>query len=710
MVVASLAACEKTEPTKDTEATTEEPTTEEPTTEPDPELSEDDKLFEAILGEYYKYYQEADVITDDIAKRYALFAIAEAKLLEANIMIPTSSKGGAYAISRVVPYSVSPALWGNDAYRYHNILVVAGDPLTKEERDEVKALYAELKGTGTFYAKAQEYILGQGHTFKDTYTRVYSSDPETWDQFATYYAADTEAIINTYDNLFEYDQENELQPALATGYTVSDDGLTYTFTLREGVKWVDSQGRELADVQADDFVAGMQHLLDAKGGLESLLYGLVVNAQEYAEGEIADFGEVGIKAVDAKTLEVTLAGPCAYFNTMWTYNLFVPLCREYYASQGGKFGAEFDAEAEDYLYGTDPDHIAYCGPYLVTNATEKNTIVFSANPTYWNKDNITVKTITWLYNDGTDETKSYNDMKSETIDGCTLNVSTTATAKQEGLFDKYAYVSATDATAYMVFTNVNRQTFANANDATKAVSPQTEEDAARTKAAMQNLHFRRALAFAFDRGAYNAVDVGEDIKYFSLINSYTPGTFVALPEETTVTINGTEKTYPAGTYYGQIVQDQIDADGVKIKVWDPTADAGIGSSAGFDGWFNVENALEEIQLAIEELKAEGVEVTAENPIQLDVVHYSSASRWVNLNNVLKQSLETNLNGLVQVNLVEVTAAMDWYYACYYTSSGAESNFDLNNLSGWGPDYGDPQTYVHTFLPEIGDMIKNLGLY
>lgn len=157
------------------------------------------------------------------------------------------------------------------------------------------------------------------------------------------------------------------------------------------------------------------------------------------------------------------------------------------------------------------------------------------------------------------------------VDGTGLNTASVAAAKADGNFDDYAYVALTDATTYSGFFNINRNQFANANDTTKAVSSQTEEDAARTKQAMQNVHFRRALAMGLDRGAYLAQQVGDDLKYASMRNSYTPGNFVTLEEEVTVDINGTEKTYPAGTYYGQIVQDQIDADGVKITVWDPNS-------------------------------------------------------------------------------------------------------------------------------------------
>ena len=146
---------------------------------------------------------------------------------------------------------------------------------------------------------------------------------------------------------------------------------------------------------------------------------------------------------------------------------------------------------------------------------------------------------------------------------------------------------------------------------------------------MQNVHFRRALAMGLDRGAYLAQQVGDDLKYASMRNSYTPGNFVTLEEEVTVDINGTEKTYPAGTYYGQIVQDQIDADGVKITVWDPTANESAGSSDGYDGWYNADNSWEEMSQAVEELAADGLTIDADNPIQMDVVYASSSEVFTN---------------------------------------------------------------------------------
>ena len=675
------------------------------------------KIYDDILGDFYTAYEAAKKETN-VSKRYALMAIAEAKLMEAAVMLPIYSNGGNYAISRVAPYTVPFALWGNDSYRYHNALV-ATDPIKSTDRDTMKAKWAELKGDEIAYADwAETYLTEQGYTLKDEYKLIYTSDPSNWDVLATSKAVDSEALVNTYDGLVEYDEEGNLKPALAESWTVSDDGLIYTFKIRTGATWVDAQGNKVADVKADDFVAGFQHMLDAAGGLEYLVQGLIVNASEYIDGEVTDFAQVGVKAdAAANTVTYTLCAPTSYFLTYLGYGVFAPMSREYYVSKGGKFGAEYDSAAETYTYAKGPDSIAYCGPYTVTSNTAKNSIVFSKNATYWNKDNIKLNKITWLYDDGEEVLRGYNDMKTGALDGAGLNASALVEAKKEVVagtdktyFELYGYVSSTDATSFMGFYNVNRASYANWNDQALA-SPKTEGQRTKTLAALRNVNFRRALSFATDRATYNAQGVGEDLKYNSLRNTYTPGNFVSLTESVTVKINGTDKTYAAGTMYGKIMQDQIDADGVKIKVWDPTADGGVGSSDGFDGWYNVENAKEALNKAIEELAAIGIEVSAENPVYIDVPTLTISATWNNKENAYKQSIETALEGKVKVNLVPCTTADEWYYAGYDTITGDQANYDMYDLSGWGPDYGDPQTYLDTFLPAYaGYMTKCIGIF
>lgn len=665
-------------------------------------------IYDAQLGAFNTLYQAAKEETN-VSKRYALMAQAEAKLLEAAVLIPGTTNGGNYGLSRVAKRSASTVLWGNDSDRFHNVLVTT-ELISAEDQTHLKAMWNEVRGTGTYSQKATDYLKEKGYTLKDTYNMGYVSDPQTWDALATSRSADSEAIVNTYDGLVEYDNENEIKPALAESWEVSEDGKTYTFHIRQGVKWVDAQGREVADVKADDFVAGMQHMLDAGGGLEYLVENIIVNALEYNTGDVTDFAEVGVKATDDNTVVYTLCQPTSYFITMLGYNVFAPMSRTYFESKGGVFGKDDYKAAVDagtMKYGQTVNDIAYCGPYTVTNHTAENTIVFEANPTYWNKDNITIKTLTWKFNDGQDPTKAYEDTKAGTLDGCGLSSASLEACKADGNFEKYCTVSDTDATSFVLFLNLNRNAYANFNDETKAVSTMTDDQKKRTDAAMLNVHFRRAIGMGLDIATYNGQVVGEELKLNSVRNSYTPGNFVALEEDVTIEINGESKTFAKGTYYGEIMQAQIDADGVKIKVWD----AENQTSDGFAGWHNPANAYEELQQAITELKEFGVEISKDNPIVMDLPYYSGADVYTNRAQTLKQSVEEALQGCVVVNLVSCADAKEWYYAGYYTESGKDANYTLYDVSGWGPDYGDPATYLDTMLGDgAGYMAKCLGLF
>lgn len=665
-------------------------------------------IYDAQLGAFNTLYQAAKEETN-VSKRYALMAQAEAKLLEAAVLIPGTTNGGNYGLSRVAKRSASTVLWGNDSDRFHNVLVTT-ELITAEDQTHLKAMWNEVRGTGTYTQKAIDYLTEKGYTLKNTYNMGYASDPKTWDALATSRSADSEAIVNTYDGLVEYDNENEIKPALAESWEVSEDGLTYTFHIRQGAKWVDAQGREVADVKADDFVAGMQHMLDAGGGLEYLVENIIVNALEYNTGDVTDFAEVGVKATDDNTVVYTLCQPTSYFITMLGYNVFAPMSRTYFESKGGVFGKDDYKTAVDagtMKYGQTVNDIAYCGPYTVTNHTAENTIVFQANPTYWNKDNITIKTLTWKFNDGKDPTKAYEDTKAGTLDGCGLSSASLEACKADGNFEKYCTVSDTDATSFVLFLNLNRNAYANFNDETKAVSTMTDDQKKRTDVAMLNVHFRRAIGMGLDIATYNGQVVGEELKLNSVRNSYTPGNFVALEEDVTVEINGESKTFAKGTYYGEIMQAQIDADGVKIKVWD----AENQTSDGFAGWHNPANAYEELQQAITELKEFGVEISKDNPIVMDLPYYSGADIYSNRAQTLKQSVEEALQGCVVVNLVSCADAQEWYYAGYYIETGKDANYTLYDVSGWGPDYGDPATYLDTMLGDgAGYMAKCLGLF
>lgn len=668
-------------------------------------------LYEQNLGEFYEIYMEAKAEIDDLSKRHAMMAVAEAKLLESGVLNPQTAQGGAYAMTREVPHTRTTVLWGNDEYRFHNLLVTT-ELIKKEDYTEMQQKWAELQGTGTYLDWVKTFLEEKGYELMDSYNYYnYGSDPTTWDILSTSQTVDSYAPVNTYDGLLEYDYENVQQPALATSYDVSDDGKTYTFHIREGVDWVDSQGRKVADVKADDWVAGFQHMIDTNGGLGDLVDGVVLNASGYISGEITDFSQVGVKAIDDYTLEYTLEAPIPYFPSMLGYNVFAPLSRDYYTSQGGKFGDEFDASAADYSYGKSPDNIAYCGPFLITNFTSKNVIVFKQNESYWNKDNVTIKSMTWPYEDQSDATKMYNDVKSGVLSRTGLSTSEVESAKADGLFDDYVFISDTNGSTFPMYYNLYRTAYANSNDETKVVSVLTDEEKDLANAALGNANFRLAISFSIDKAARQAQRVGEDLKYGRLRNAYLPGNFVTLEKETTIDINGTATTFPAGTNYGEIVQAQLDADGIPIKAYDKTANDGVGGSDGYDGWYSPENAVTYLEKAIEELSAQGVVIDAEHPVRLELPYTSSIEWCTNQANAVKQSVEGALGDRVEIILADGADSNEWYYTGYYTDYGYEANYNITDVSGWGPDYGDPATYLDTFLPDYsGYVVKSLGIF
>ena len=667
-------------------------------------LTDEEAIYMNAMSDFYDAYMAA-FEAETVSERWALMAIAEAKFLESGVATPMYTAGGCYAMSRVPFRAGGYASWLGDRV-YYDQMVITNEIITTEDYEYLVDMWYELTGTGTYTQSAVDYLTEQGYTFTDTATRTFDRVGTTWDFLSDGDYHDDASFI---DYLYQYNSEGELVPHLATDYDVSDDGLTYTFYIREGVSWVDSQGRQVAELTADDWVAGLQHVADAGSSSIYNLSGILEGLDAYIYGETTDFSTVGIKAVDDYTLQYTLTAECPYFMSMIADTCFIPMSRSYYLSQGGVFGMQEYDEAiasSSYLYGTDQDHIAYCGPYLCTNVTDKNSINYIANESYWNADNVQIKAVNFIYDDGSDVTREYNDFMNGVGTTMVLDTAQLEIAKNDGNFDKYVHVAPNVTNIFLMWFNENRQVYANVADGA-CVSQKTEEQKEVSRAALQNQHFRLALAYSIDRASYNAQSLGEDLKYVCLRNSYVPGDFVALEEDVTVSINGTETTFPAGTYYGEIVQAQVDADGYPFQIWD----AENHTSDGFDGWYNVENAVAELELAIADLQAMGYEVSEENPVVLDYPYSAYNETATNQAVVLKTCIEEALGGMVEVALVDCQDSTENLNAWFNTNSGAEYNYDLGGLGGIGADFGDPETYLDGLLP-YGDgfAIRKMGLW
>ena len=115
--------------------------------------------------------------------------------------------------------------------------------------------------------------------------------------------------------------------------------------------------------------------------------------------------------------------------------------------------------------------------------------------------------------------------------------------------------------------------------------------------------------------------------------------------------------------------------------------------------------------AVEELKAQGIEVSASKPIYLDIPMRTDSEVNKNMKQAMKKSIEAATDGMIIINLVEYVTRDEYLAATYRFNVGNEANYDFNDGSGWGPDYGDPSTYLGTMLPYgAGYMTKSLGIF
>ena len=178
------------------------------------------------------------------------------------------------------------------------------------------------------------------------------------------------------------DSDGQAVPDLAESWDISDDGLTYTFHIREGVKW--SNG---TPVTANDFVYGWQRLVSPELASE---YNFivdtisVVNAAEVISGE-KPLSDLGVEATDDSTFVVHLSQPCGFLLGLMAFPSFFPLNQEFYESKGDQFGI-----------GTTED-LLYCGPYTMTDWQAGNQYTFTKNGDYWNADAVETETVTFKF-------------------------------------------------------------------------------------------------------------------------------------------------------------------------------------------------------------------------------------------------------------------------------------------------------------------------
>ena len=502
---------------------------------------------------------------------------------------------------------------------------------------------------------------GQSNTDTSTYSSTFSANPTTFNYLLDYYADNTAVITNLVDGLLENDSYGNLTPALAEDWSVSADGLTYTYKLRRDAKWYTADGEEYASVKAQDFVAGIKYAADNKGQAMDLIQNSIKGLNDYVTGVTNDFSTVGIKALDDYTVEYTLTRPEPYWNSKTTNSILFPVNEEFLKSKDKDFGT------------LTPDSILYNGPYLLKDFTSKSSIEYVKNPHYYDHDKVTIEKVKLAYFDGSDQEMTIRNFENGaySIAGVYPNSSNYAKTKEK-YQDNIVY-SLQDKTSWYFNFNVNRKTY---NHTAKT----TDEQKKSAQTAILNKNFRQAINFGINRTAYSAQSNGEEAASKTLRNTLVPPTFVQVGDKT----------------FGEVTASKLVNYGTE---W-----SGINLADAQDGYFNKEKAQAKFAEAKKELEAQGVTF----PIHLDVPVDQTNKNAVSGMNSLKQTLETVLGSDNVIIDVQQLSTDDFGNVAFLAPNPAARDYDLN-FDGWVGDYQDPSTYLDPFNAETGFYLKIFGL-
>lgn len=497
-----------------------------------------------------------------------------------------------------------------------------------------------------------------------TYNYVYGGDPATLDYVSTNKKNMTTAVSNGVDGLFENDQYGNLKPSVAESWSVSQDGLTYTYKIRKGVKWYTSDGEEYADVTAKDFVTGLKHAADTKSEAIYLLQNSVKGLNDYVSGDNKNFADVGIKAIDDHTLQYTLSEPEPYWNSKLTYSVTWPVNADFLKSKGKDFGKS-----------TDPTSILYNGPFLLKSLTTKSSIEFVKNENYWDKDNVHFDNVKLTYDDGTDQESLERNFTDGVYNLARLFPTSSNYSKVAKQYKDDIYYTQPGAAVEGVGINIDRQTYGH-------TSKENDQQKSSTKAALLNKDFRQSLSFAINRTNYAAQLNGKEAGKTAVRNIFVKPDFVQAD----------------GKNFGAMVMEQLPAFGDE---W-----AGVNLADSQDGLYNPEKAKAEFAKAKAALQAEGVQF----PIHLDVPVNQTNKIYVNQVQSLKESVESALGKDNVVLDLHQMSSDDFYNITYSAANAAAEDWDLSVGVAWEPDYLDPSTYLDVLKTTNSENTKSFMGY
>ena len=492
-----------------------------------------------------------------------------------------------------------------------------------------------------------------------TFSYTYETDPDNLNYLTTGKAATSNITSNVIDGLMENDRYGNFVPSMAEDWSVSQDGLTYTYTIRKDAKWYTSEGEEYAPVKAQDFVTGLKYAADNKSEALYLVQDSIKGLDAYVKGKVKDFSEVGIKAIDDQTVQYTLNKPESFWNSKTTMGVLAPVNEEFLTSKGS-----------DFAKATDPSSILYNGPYLLKSLVAKSSVEFEKNPNYWDKDNVHIDKVKLSFWDGQDTNKPAETFKAGGFSTARLFPTSASYPETEKEFKDNIVYTPQDSSTYLIGTNIDRQSY-------KYTSKTTDEQKTSTKKALLNKDFRQAIAFGIDRTAYTSQINGESGATKLLRNLFVPPTFVQAD----------------GKNFGELVKEKL------VTYGDEWKDVNLDDAQ--DGLYSPEKAKAEFAKAKTALQAEGVQF----PIHLDMPVDQTSTTKVQRVQSLKQSLEATLgtdNVVVDIQQLQKDEVQN---VTYFAESAAGEDWDLSDNVGWTPDFADPSTYLDIIKPSVGENTK-----
>ena len=541
-------------------------------------------------------------------------------------------------VSRLLALALTAAL----------VLTGCGGGTTTEEPADTSDNTGTTESTETTEGETAENTAPAENEITDLIIpKTLTRELETFNWLYSQRAEDSENLTQLVDGLLEANPEGTLSPGIAEEWGSEDGGKTWTFKLREGVKWVDVNGNEKAECNAWDFATGLEWVLNFyknDSTNTSMPFEMIEGAEEYYEytktlseeeafaltaGEGSKFFEmVGMEIPDDYTIIYTCITEKPYFDTLAAYQSLYPMAQGMIDELGGV----------DAVQAMNNENMWYNGPYTMTSYIQGNEKVFTKNPLYWDTECKLFNTVTFKMVESSDV--AFQLYQAGDLDYVDLTESALTTIARDPNNEYYDYLvpAVPSKYSYQMHFNYNK----NNEDGTKDTNWNT---------AIANEAFRKSWYYGLNLSEYfkrsNAIDP------FSCENNF-------------YTMPGLVYTSD-GTEYTELVREVMG-----LKESDGVTPARVDAA----------QAEQYKQQAIEELTALGVTF----PIEAD--YYISASSQTALDsaNVLAQAFSDGLgDDYVKLNICTFISST--------TNEVVVPHLHSFVINGWGADYGDPQNYL-----------------